>query len=488
MLINIRISELQSNTSNSIPLAIGIAISFNYPIFQLLPYNIAILNNYYNLNNILYNISFNQDNKKVDLNTYSDDIHFVTSKIWDGNLIENSDITSIGNVMYTNYNVWLFLASIILLLAMVGCIVITLRSNTRELYQGNYNLNKSGKRSFSTLAINRTSYKPEHSLFCAVNTRCLSTLDRPSLKEDSLISSKLGDNPWFWTGFTDAEGCFTISLTKDSKYSTGWRVKLVFSLGSNRRDKALLEKLYAYFGVGNIYEQTTDLVRYHVTSLKDLTVIITHLDKFPLISKKKADFELFKKGFKIVESGKHLTLEGLNEIVAIKASMNIGLSGKLKEAFPETMLVIRPTVINPVIPDPQWLAGFTTGEGSFLIGIRKSEVKTGFQVYLTFTLTQHLRDELLMGSLINYLNCGNIIRRNNEDALDFKVTRFSDINDNIIQFFLKNPIKGVKYQDFLDFCKVAELMKNKVHLTEEGLKEIRLIKEGTNRGRKTEIS
>jgi len=81
MLINIRISELQSNTSNSIPLAIGIAISFNYPIFQLLPYNIAILNNYYDLNNILYNISFNQDNKKVNLNTFSNDIHFVTSKI-----------------------------------------------------------------------------------------------------------------------------------------------------------------------------------------------------------------------------------------------------------------------------------------------------------------------------------------------------------------------------------------------------------------------
>lgn len=129
MLINIRISELQSNTSNSIPLAIAIAISFNYPIFQLLPYNIAILNNYYNLNNILYNISFNQDNKKVDFNTYSDDIHFVTSKIWDGNLIESSDITSIGNVMYTNYNMWLVLTSFILLLAMVGAIVITIKSS-----------------------------------------------------------------------------------------------------------------------------------------------------------------------------------------------------------------------------------------------------------------------------------------------------------------------------------------------------------------------
>src|SRR5881275_1341541 len=35
MLINVRISELLSNTSNSIPLAILITISFNYPVYQI---------------------------------------------------------------------------------------------------------------------------------------------------------------------------------------------------------------------------------------------------------------------------------------------------------------------------------------------------------------------------------------------------------------------------------------------------------------------
>ena len=84
MLINIRISELQSNTSNSILLSIAIGISFNYPLFQLLPYNIAMLNNYFNLNNILSNVSYpsglNQDNKAY-LNTYDNDIFFVTSKM-----------------------------------------------------------------------------------------------------------------------------------------------------------------------------------------------------------------------------------------------------------------------------------------------------------------------------------------------------------------------------------------------------------------------
>jgi NADH-ubiquinone oxidoreductase chain 6 len=41
MLINVRISELLSNTSNSIALAIFITIAFIYPLYQILPYSIA---------------------------------------------------------------------------------------------------------------------------------------------------------------------------------------------------------------------------------------------------------------------------------------------------------------------------------------------------------------------------------------------------------------------------------------------------------------
>src|SRR6201747_637755 len=57
MLINVRISELMSNTSNSIPLAIFITISFNYPVYQILPYSIASFNSYtVDLNNTLNDI------------------------------------------------------------------------------------------------------------------------------------------------------------------------------------------------------------------------------------------------------------------------------------------------------------------------------------------------------------------------------------------------------------------------------------------------
>ena len=42
MLIDIRLSELQSNTSNSIPLTLIIGFFFCYYLFHFLPYNIAI--------------------------------------------------------------------------------------------------------------------------------------------------------------------------------------------------------------------------------------------------------------------------------------------------------------------------------------------------------------------------------------------------------------------------------------------------------------
>ncbi len=131
MLINIRISELQSNTNNSLPLTIIIGIFISYSLFQLLPYDLAILSNFNsNINNNLYNIFINREENNTSLliNTNKgNDLLFVSSKIWDGNLAESNHITTIGNIMYTNYNIWLIIASFILLLAMVGAIVITIK-------------------------------------------------------------------------------------------------------------------------------------------------------------------------------------------------------------------------------------------------------------------------------------------------------------------------------------------------------------------------
>lgn len=122
MLINVRVSELLSDTSNSIPLALVITVSFNYPVSQILPLNLLTFDSY-NVNSSYFDFlgrifSFFSNNEEI---------MFVTSKLWDGNLAETTHIASIGNIMYSSYSIWLIITSIILLLAMVGAIVITIK-------------------------------------------------------------------------------------------------------------------------------------------------------------------------------------------------------------------------------------------------------------------------------------------------------------------------------------------------------------------------
>lgn len=111
MLINIRVSELINDTNNNIPLAILTIIILFVSISSSLPdYNIPSYKN-----NMNYGL--------VD----KEQLIYVSSNNWDGTIFDISDIASIGNIMYTSYSVWLILTSIILLLAMVGSIVITIK-------------------------------------------------------------------------------------------------------------------------------------------------------------------------------------------------------------------------------------------------------------------------------------------------------------------------------------------------------------------------
>jgi len=132
----------------------------------------------------------------------------------------------------------------------------------------------------------------------------------------------------------------------------------------DQKDRALLESIKLTLGVGNIAKSGENLIQYRVSSIKDLAVIVTHLDKYSLITQKRADFELFKQAVEIVNRKEHLTSEGLQKIVNIKASINKGLSAELKSAFPNTKSVPRPEVefSPPPSPGARWRRGEGGGE------------------------------------------------------------------------------------------------------------------------------
>ena len=64
-------------------------------------------------------------------------------------------------------------------------------------------------------------------------------------------------NPWFVTGFTDGEGSFTLSIYKDEKYKTGWRVRLFFEIHLHKKDLKILENIRKFFDVGKLYNSSS---------------------------------------------------------------------------------------------------------------------------------------------------------------------------------------------------------------------------------------
>jgi len=82
---------------------------------------------------------------------------------------------------------------------------------------------------------------------------------------------------------------------------------------------------------------------------------------------------------------------------------------------------------------------------------------------------------------MDFFGCGYTVKHKN--FICYSVYKFEDISLKIIPFFQQYKIIGEKYKDFKDFCIIAELIKNKTHLTKEGVDKIKLIKSGMNNNR-----
>jgi hypothetical protein len=306
----------------------------------------------------------------------------------------------------------------------------------------------------------------------------------------SLGSNKFKFNPHFLTGFCDAESCFSLNILKNPLYNLGWKISLVFSIHLHSKDIDILYLIQKFFGVGNITLHGNSAM-YQVTKLGDLVIIIDHFNLYPLLTQKYADFLLFKKAFDIIKDKKHLTIEGLHDLISIRASLNKGLGERLKLAFPNIKPVVRPEIPNfSKKGDPNnsdinhWIAGFVSvakQEGCFFIHTSKSKThKLGISVALNFFVVQNIRDSYLLASFSQIFGCGSINIVEKSGIVSFSVRNYSDITDKIIPFFEEYKIQGVKAKDFNDFKEVSILMKSKLHLTKEGLDKILLIKSSMN--------
>lgn len=73
---------------------------------------------------------------------------------------------------------------------------------------------------------------------------------RAKRKYSSTTSNK--DLPPMWlTGFSDAEGCFSIIIEVMSPLK--WKVRSSFEINLHDRDLDILYKIQSFFGVGSVY-------------------------------------------------------------------------------------------------------------------------------------------------------------------------------------------------------------------------------------------
>lgn len=289
-------------------------------------------------------------------------------------------------------------------------------------------------------------------------------------------------HPWFVTGLVDAEGSFTVSVLNSSSTKTGWGVNARFKITTHITDLDLMLNLKNFFGedIGKIVV-FKDTCTYRVDKLKDIfDVVIPHFDKYPLVTQKLADYKLFKEIVSLMINKKHLTLDGLKKVLSFKASLNLGLSEELKVKFSEIEAVKRPLILDKDIPSPFWVAGFTTGDGSFYLTIRVSKLNKISRIDIGFSIAQHSRDMLLLQKFVTFFNCGRIKKDSRHYVHYFVVTNFKDITDKIIPFFKKYKTEGVKSSNFADWCEGAEIIRSKAHLYDDGVEQIRSIQSRMN--------
>lgn len=128
------------------------------------------------------------------------------------------------------------------------------------------------------------------------------------------------------SGFTDAEGCFNVSITASTRYTLGFVIKMRYIL--DQKDSIILNKIYELFGFGKVTLRsgTNDVYRYTATGFKALNDVIIYFKLFPLHTKKAISLEKWLTVHNQVSNKLHLTEEGLAQVRTLQKQINLNNS------------------------------------------------------------------------------------------------------------------------------------------------------------------
>lgn len=150
--------------------------------------------------------------------------------------------------------------------------------------------------------------------------------------EISMRKMEVTLNTSWLSGFTDAEGCFNITIQKRKEVITGYRVRAKFMLDQNN-GQIILQQICNLFGYGRVYLRYKDrtIFRYLTDSFKSYNKIILYFNNYPLKTKKQQSFYLWYIIYQKLLLKEHLTELGLSEIRKLAKKINITNSNVIKK-------------------------------------------------------------------------------------------------------------------------------------------------------------
>lgn len=149
---------------------------------------------------------------------------------------------------------------------------------------------------------------------------------------------------WYFSGFTDGEGSFNVSLRKKTDYRVGWQPVLSFNI--SQREKTVLELIKKYFDCGIIKKRKDGLYSYDVTNPQAITgIIIPFFKQYYFFSKEKQkNFLIFCKITKLMAEKQHLHRKGFKKLLLLREKINIGKGRKRKYSINDINLESSETI------------------------------------------------------------------------------------------------------------------------------------------------
>jgi len=129
-----------------------------------------------------------------------------------------------------------------------------------------------------------------------------------------------------------------------------------------------------------------------------------------------------------------------------------------------------------------WVTGLTDAEGSFIISIYKRKETNNWQINPSFQLWLDSKDLKTLNELKDFFGVGTVSTRKNKNVVSFTINKLNDLVEVVIPHFSKFQLQTQKNFDFKSWAQIVDLIKNKKHLTPEGVMEIFSLKSILNKG------